>query len=106
VITDIVGNTARPDHESTSVSDQSDSGVAPSPSLSFDKSTGWIIAEHATNAYGRNITHLCWLPVELRSEEFDTHESMIVVASDSSYQLTIIDFEPMLNMLRRLGVLS
>jgi hypothetical protein len=100
-----VGNTALPDHESISASDQSHSGVASSHSLSFDESTGWIVAQHAANAYGREITQLCWLPVELRGGLFHTHASMIVIASRSNHQLTIIDFEPMLAMLRRLGVL-
>jgi hypothetical protein len=100
-----VGNAALLDHQIISVSDQSHSRVASSHSLSFDLSTGWIIAHHAANAYGREITQLCWLPVQLRGWVFETHESMIVIASDSNFQLTIIDFESMLAMLRRLGVL-
>jgi hypothetical protein len=104
VIKGIVGNTVLPAHESISVSDQPHLGLEPSRLLSFDESTGWIIAQHAANDDGRNITQLGWLPVELRGRDFDTRDSMFVMASDSTYQLTIIDFEPMLNMLRRLGV--
>jgi hypothetical protein len=103
-ITDILGNTALPDHQSIPVSDQSHSIVTSSHSLSFDYSTGWIIAQHAANDYGQDITKLGWLPVELRGHDFYTRDSILVIPSELTHQLTIIDFEPMLTMLRRLGV--
>jgi hypothetical protein len=99
-----VGNTALPDHESISVSDQSHSIVTPSHSLSFTYSTGWIIAQHAANDYRQDITKLCWLPIELRGRNFYTHNSILVIPSELTHQLTIIDFKPMLTMLRQLGV--
>jgi hypothetical protein len=87
------------------VSDQSHSAVTPSYSLSFDYSTGWIVALHADNDYGQDITKLCWLPAELHGNRFYTHDSILVIPSELTHQLTIIDFEPMLTMLRQLGVL-
>jgi hypothetical protein len=106
VIVDIVGKTALSVHDNFPASDQSLSGASPLYSLSFDKTTGWIVAQDTGHNNEQKITQLCWLPVELRGYKFDAHGSMFVIASDFNHQLTIIDFEPMLIMLRQLGVIS
>jgi hypothetical protein len=72
---------------------------APSPSLFFDSNSGWIV----WNAEGQGEElQLCWLPLDLRGFKVASHESMFVVASKFTQQLTIIDFSPMLNRLRKL----
>jgi hypothetical protein len=80
--------------------------VISSRSLSFNSETGWIVLVDPDLDPGVNEIHLCWLPVEMRGYHFDSHRSMFVIASNFNYQLTIIDFEPMLTLLRQLGVLS
>jgi hypothetical protein len=103
--TDIMAKTTLSDHDNVSVVDQSHHSVSsPTHSLSFDKSAGWIVV-HTIRDHEHNITRLCWLPAELRGDIFDAHESMFVIASESNHQLTIINFEPMLTMLRQLGTL-
>jgi hypothetical protein len=105
--TDIMGNTTLSDHDDISVADHSYSTVAlPTPLLSFDKSTGWIVAQGIVCDDEQKITRLCWLPVELRGWLFDAHKGMFVIASESNHQLTIIDFQPMLTMLHQSGVIS
>jgi hypothetical protein len=79
--------------------------VASPPSLSFDEESGWIMLQLSTLPTNEKMRHLCWLPVELRGSHFATHnERIIVIASDSTHQLTIIDMGPMLDMLRGMGV--
>jgi hypothetical protein len=103
--TDTMAKTTLFDYDNVSVADQSHySASSPTPSLSFDKSAGWIVV-HTTGDHEQNIIQLCWLPVELRGSAFDAHESMFAIASDSNHQLTIIDFNPMLTMLHQLGVM-
>lgn len=80
--------------------------ILASHSLSFKKSTGWIVLADPNVGPGRNDTQLCWLPVEMRGDEFDSHRSLFVIVSELTNQLIIIDFEPMLNMLWQLGVIS
>jgi hypothetical protein len=80
--------------------------VVSSRCLSFDDKTGWIVIANADLGPGQSHTRLCWLPVEMRGRIFKSHQSMFVIASELNYQLTIIDFEPMLAMLRGLGAIS
>jgi hypothetical protein len=96
------------DHDSISaaLNHYSQSCVSfPRPLLSFDESTGWIVAWGTVHNHEQNIAQLCWLPVELRGQEYDAHESMFVIASETDHRLTIIDFKPMLIMLHQLGVM-
>jgi hypothetical protein len=79
---------------------------ASSPSISFDKNSGWITMQSPKSAADQQTTTLCFLPAELRGLCFAIHnERTIVIASDSTHQLTIIDLGPMLDMLRKLGVI-
>jgi hypothetical protein len=80
--------------------------VISSRSLSFNEKTGWIVLVDLDLGPGPNDIQLCWLPVEIRGDAFHSHQSMFVIASELNHQLTIIDFEPMLTMLRQLGVIS
>jgi hypothetical protein len=80
--------------------------VVSSRSLSFNNKTGWIVITDADLGPGPNDIQLCWLPVEMRGRIFKSHQSMFVIASKLNHQLTIIDFEPMLAMLRGLGAIS
>jgi hypothetical protein len=103
---DITGNRILPDHDSPSAADQSHFSVSSDTKwLSFDEKTGWIVAQGTVRDHEQKITRLCWLPVELRGRQFIGYKSMFVIASDITYQLTIIDFKPMITMLRRLGVI-
>jgi hypothetical protein len=80
--------------------------AASSPSMSFDQSSGWIIRQSPKSAGDQETTKLCWLPVEFRGWCFAAqNEGKIVIASVSTYQLTIVDLGPMLDMLRKLGVI-
>jgi hypothetical protein len=74
--------------------------------LSFNDETGWVVLVDPVLGLRPNHTHLCWLPVEMRGPAFNSHQSMFVIASNFNHQLTIIDFEPKLAMLRGLGVVS
>jgi hypothetical protein len=74
--------------------------------LSFDQASGWIMAHMPSTPTKEKVRNLCWLPVELRGHRFATYnERMIVIASDTTYQLTIIDLGPMLDMLHGLGAI-
>jgi hypothetical protein len=79
--------------------------VSPS-SLHFDRVSGWIMISKPDPTANQENIRLCWLPVEFRGFHFATfNENIIAIASDSTYQLTIIDLAPMLDMLRGLGVI-
>jgi hypothetical protein len=73
--------------------------------LSFDPSTGWIVVEQTTSALDRSKIQLCWLPAELRGFVYNAYKSIFVMASAVEHQLVVIDFEPMLSMLRRSHVM-
>jgi hypothetical protein len=77
-----------------------------SRSLSFNNTTGWIVIADTGLGPEPNDIQLCWLPVEMRGPAFNSHQNMLVIASSFNHQLTIIDFEPMLAMLRALGAVS
>jgi hypothetical protein len=80
--------------------------AASSPSIILDNSSGWIIGQSPKLVTDQQTTKLCWLPAEFRGACFATHdERTIVIASASTYQLTIIDLGPLLDMLRKLGVI-
>jgi hypothetical protein len=71
--------------------------------LLFDQSTGWIVAQTPRWQH----TQLCWLPEDLRGSACTSHKcGVFVIASEINFQLTIIDFTPMLTMLRELGVMN
>jgi hypothetical protein len=72
--------------------------ISPSGNLAFDKSNGWIMWKSYADLQERR-SRLCWLPAELRGEQFASHEGMFVIASGSTNQLIIIDFTPMLKSL-------
>jgi hypothetical protein len=103
---DVTRNISLSECDNIFVADQLHSGVLPTQSLSFDQSTGWIVVRGPAGDQGQKTTPLCWLPIDLRGDVFDAHESLFVIASRSNYQLTIIDFKPMLTMLRQLEVIA
>lgn len=70
--------------------------------LHFSQRTGWISWYSGTQKKG---LQLCWLPMDLRGHRFTSHESVMVIFSDLTYQPTIIDFMPMLEMFHRIGAL-
>jgi hypothetical protein len=105
-LTDVTGNATLSNNDNLYAADRSDFSVSSDTQwLTFDESTGWIVAQSTVRGHEQNITRLCWLPVEFRGRRFVGHKSIFVIASDEKYQLTIIDFEPMLTMLRHLGVI-
>jgi hypothetical protein len=104
---DVMIKTTRPRNVNSTALDRFHSRISsPTKLLSFNKSTGWIVAQGTVRDHAQNHMRLCWLPVELRGGSFDAHETMFVIASESNHQLTIIDFETMLTMLHQLGVFS
>jgi hypothetical protein len=74
--------------------------------LSFNRASGWIMADMPTLSTKEKTRNLCWLPVELRSFKFATYnERKIVIASEITHQLTIVNMGPMLDHLRGLGLI-
>jgi hypothetical protein len=71
--------------------------------LHLDKSNGWIMWK--SDALVLESTRLCWLPIELRGKISASHEGTFVLASESTHQLTIIDFAPMLKSLYEKGII-
>jgi hypothetical protein len=63
------------------------------------------VVEWTTSDLDRCRIQLCWLPVELRGFVYNAHKSIFVMASAFDHQVVVIDFEPMLSMLRRLHVM-
>jgi hypothetical protein len=76
----------------------------PAGYLTFDQDSGWIRWISLTQSQDGNAM-LCWLPVELRGDQFANYEGVFVVASRLTHQLTIIDFNPMLNGLYDMGLI-
>jgi hypothetical protein len=70
--------------------------------LDFDESNGWITWKPYVTTQEKT-TKLCWLPIELRSNIFASHDGIFAVASSSTGQLTVIDFAPTLKSLYKSG---
>jgi hypothetical protein len=75
----------------------------PSGRLYFQLASGWVIwiSELPHQSFP-----LCWLPPDQRGKAFSSHQSTFAVASHITGQLTIIDFAPMLEMLRHTHVVA
>jgi hypothetical protein len=76
----------------------------PSGYLTFDKKSGWI-GWRSPKQLPDEITMLCWLPAELRGDKIASNGGVFTVASLLTHQLTIIDFNPMLNSLCNKGLI-
>lgn len=79
--------------------------ITPFWSLSFDYRSGWIMVHVMAPDQEHRTIQLCWLPAELRSYQYATSASKIVISrtTGSNSKLTIIDLGPMLRMLEALG---
>jgi hypothetical protein len=72
-------------------------------SIYYDNESGWIMAQSTKLAANQHNMKICWLPVELRGRCFATYnESTIVIGSETTHKVTIIDLRPMLDMLHKL----
>jgi hypothetical protein len=74
----------------------------PPGQLHLDKSNGWVNWKPYLPGQKKS-TRLCWLPIELRGPISASHEGTFVVASQSTHQLSVIDFTSMLKSLYKLG---
>jgi hypothetical protein len=71
--------------------------------LYFETSSGWI---SWISAVQRKSFPLCWLPKDQRGEMLSYYGSTFAVAAHATGELTIIDFAPMLDMLRQTRVIE
>jgi hypothetical protein len=71
--------------------------------LYFELASGWV---SWISAVQRKSFPLCWLPTDQRGVLFSSRGSSFFVASDATGRVTIIDFAPMLDILRRTHVIE
>jgi hypothetical protein len=70
--------------------------------LHLDQSNGWIVWSPNVLTPEESI-RLCFLPIGLRGKISASHESIFIVVSRLTHQLTVIDFAPMLESLCKKG---